>query len=105
VEEAEGSGEFMLQFCLQLFIIFFLGDRQPSALPLITGMDDYMRVNPLKDLKEEFSQKKNLLHLFLTITIFKLGSVAVMSANLKYWCVLCFILSFMVGFILLLLLG
>ena len=83
----------MLQFLLQLFIIFSRGDRQPSALQLATltaslftlistGMDDYMMTNHPKDLNKELSRKKNLLPIFLSSTIFKLGSVAVMAASI-----------------------
>ena len=101
----------MLQFLLQLFIIFSRGDRQPSALQLATltaslftlistGMDDYMMTNHPKDLNKELSRKKNLLPIFLSSTIFKLGSVAVMAATLKYWFVLCYIVPFIGGAIL-----
>jgi hypothetical protein len=100
ISAAEGSGEATLQFCLQLFIIFTLGDRQPSVVQLATltaslfllintGMDDYMKANPPKDLKEELRRKKDLLLIFLASTIFKLGSVAVMAATLRYWAFLC----------------
>jgi hypothetical protein len=65
-----------------------------------TGMDDFMRGNPPKNPKDEFHQKRGLLPVFLSSTIFKLGNVAVMAATLKYWVVFCYIVPFLGGLIL-----
>jgi hypothetical protein len=107
ISATEGSYESTLQFLLQTFIIFSRGDRQPSAVQLATltaslfaliniGIDDYMRAYPPKDLKEELSRKKTLLPVFLTSNIFKLGSVALLAATLKYWFVLSYIVPWIV---------
>ena len=97
----EGSFESTFQFLLTLFIILSRGDRSPSNAQLASLLASLVML--LKFQIQEFLKTKQsdkppfvekvqkatiLLPLFLTNVIFKLGSIAVTAAVLRYWALL-----------------
>ena len=94
----EGSFESTFQFLLTVFIILSRGDRSPSNAQLASLLASLVML--VKFQIEEFLKTKQsdklpfiekvqratiLLPLFLTNVIFKLGSIAVTGAVLRYW--------------------
>lgn len=95
VTKAEARWESSLQFCLQLFIVFTRGDRQPSDIQLFSiGMSVIMMSkgsigNFLADeqplpLGQEIIRIGTMFPLHVTNLIFKLGSLSIICALLCF---------------------
>lgn len=97
VTRLEGSWESTFQFLLAVFIILSRSDRTPSNLQLVslaaslisvikTQIEGYLRKKHATNLPflDKISKASVLFPMFLTSAIFKLGSIAVTCAMLRY---------------------
>ena len=89
----EGRWESSFQLILTLFIILSRADRTPSSqqyASLVASLLMIVKVNTANFVKEDPSENERqrtitLVPLFLTITVFKFGSVAITMALLRYY--------------------
>ena len=98
----EGVWESTLQLLLNLFIIFTRADRSPSTIQLASTFTSLLLIlkTAIADFSVKFSHRKlpteatlddqvrhtlPLLPMFLSNTIFKLGSIAIVASLLRYW--------------------
>ena len=89
----EGRWESSFQMLLTLFIILSRADRTPSSqqyASLVASLFMIVKVSATNFVKEDLSENQlqrtiTLVPLFLTITVFKFGSVAVTMALLRYY--------------------
>ena len=96
----EGQTESTFQFLLSLFIIISRSDRDPSMmqyLSLVASLVTLVKIQIerylwMKDAKslpvlDQLSKCAVLFPLFMTSAIFKLGSIALTSAMLRYYAI------------------
>ena len=94
---AEGLYDASIQFCLQLFIIFTMGDRLPSTIQYLslTGSILMLSVPRIEaflldqggvtlPIKEKMLKTLKYFPLFFFNSIFKLGSIGLICAILRY---------------------
>ena len=91
----EGSWESSCQTILTLFIFFTRTDREPSSVQIAslvvsftmitkTAIADHLSVKQPMELKDELRATATLLPLFLSNGVFKVLSLAIMTACLRY---------------------
>ena len=94
---AEGLYDASIQFCVQLFIIFTMGDRLPSVIQYLslTGSILMLSVPRIEaflldqggvtlPIKEKLLKTLKYFPLFFFNSIFKLGSIGLICAILRY---------------------
>ena len=102
VTALEGRWESSFQLILTLFIILSRADRTPSALQiasLAASLLMIIKVSASNFVKEDSAENQlqtmiSLAPFFLTITIFKFGSVAITTALLRYYTIPVYIAVF-----------
>ena len=96
---SEGFWEATMELLLSFFIVLSRTDRKPSTVQLAsmatslimiikTGIADFLRDQPPMERHTEVQAYITLFPLFLSSTLFKLGSWAVIAALLRYWMVI-----------------
>ena len=95
VTEAEARWESSLQFCLQLFIVFTRGDRQPSTPQLFSivmsvlvmtkgSIGNFLAVEEPQPLGHHIVKIGTLFPVHFTNLVFKLGSLSIICALLSF---------------------
>jgi len=93
---AEGLYDASLQFCVQLFIVFTMADRIPSTIQYLSLVGSivmlaYTRVEAhlldqgghVMPIKEKIIKTLTLIPIFLSNSIFKLGSIGLICSLLR----------------------
>jgi hypothetical protein len=90
---AEGTWESSFQFTTNVFVIFTMGDRQPSTLQLLATSISLLTItktrvgpflNPKLSVGDKIVATMTLMPVALTNTVFKLGTIAVVISILRY---------------------
>jgi len=106
---AEGLYDASIQFCVQLFIIFTMGDRLPSTIQYLslTGSILMLSVPRIEaflldqggvtlPIKEKLLKTLEYFPLFFFNSIFKLGSIGLICAILRYNAITFYAILFLV---------